>query len=194
MIQLITCHSKQFSPTINFVGFYFNYFKRKMKIIQIVACAENNVIGKDNQMLWKLSDDLKHFKQTTNKSCVIMGRKTFESIGKALKDRINIVITSKKSINYKDSNVFTSNSIQLAIEFCNDLMIDKCFIIGGGEIYKQTLSITDEIILTKVKTEIEGDTFYPELDNKQWIQLSKQSFNKNDKNDFDFDIINLIKA
>lgn len=165
-----------------------------MKIIQIVACAENNVIGKDNKMLWKLSDDLKHFKETTNKSCVIMGRKTFESIGKALKDRINIVITSKKSVNYKDSNVFTSNSIQLAIEFCKDLMIDKCFIIGGGEIYEQTLSITDEIILTKVKTEIEGDTFYPELDKRQWKESSKQSFNKNDKNDFDFDIIKLIKA
>ena len=163
-----------------------------MKVIQIVACSENNAIGKDNQMLWRLSDDLKHFKAVTRGHCVIMGRKTFDSIGKPLSGRLNIVLTSSNSERYK--NAFVSSSVNQAIQFCKDIERDKLFIIGGGQIYKQTLSITDEIILTKVKTEIEGDTFYPELDKNDWVDIPKQYFKKDEKNDYDFDIINLLRV
>jgi dihydrofolate reductase len=134
-----------------------------MIISQIVAMAKNRVIGKDNQMPWHLPEDLKRFRKITSNSIVIMGRKTFESIGKPLPKRLNVIITRNPEYKAQGCEVFTS--VAEALEFCNgqkDKWGEEVFIIGGAEIYRQTISRTDRIYLTLIDKEFEGDTFFPE--------------------------------
>lgn len=159
----------------------------------IVAVAENGAIGKDNRLLWRLSDDLKQFKALTSGHAIIMGRKTFESIGKPLPNRTNIVITRHGKVS-DDESVLTANSIENAIELAKESKGDEeIFIIGGGNIYEQSLSITDKIILTEVKVTIDGDTFFPKLNDDEWKEVSRKSYQKNEKNDHDFDVVELIR-
>ncbi|MBA4850980.1 dihydrofolate reductase [Emticicia sp. BO119] len=159
----------------------------------IVAVAENGAIGKDNRLLWRLSDDLKQFKALTSGHAIIMGRKTFESIGKPLPNRTNIVITRHGKVS-DDESVITANSIKRAIEMAKEVKgEDEIFIIGGGNIYEQSLSITDKIILTEVKVNIEGDTFFPKLNEEDWREVSRKSYQKNENNDHDFDIVELLR-
>ena len=159
----------------------------------IVAVAENGAIGKDNQLLWRLSDDLKQFKALTSGHAVIMGRKTFESIGKPLPNRTNIVITRQGKVS-DDESVLTANSIKKAIEVAKEIKGgDEIFIIGGGNIYEQSLSLTDKIYLTEVKVTIDGDTFFPELNANEWKEISRKSYQKNEKNDHDFDVVELVR-
>lgn len=159
----------------------------------IVAVAENGAIGKDNQLLWRLSDDLKQFKALTSGHAVIMGRKTFESIGKPLPNRTNIVITRQGKV-FDDASVLVAESIGKAIEIAKEIKGDEeIFIIGGGNIYVQSLHITDKIYLTEVKATIEGDTFFPELNADEWEEFSRRPFQKNEKNDHDFDVVELVR-
>ncbi len=159
----------------------------------IVAVAENGAIGKDNRLLWRLSDDLKQFKTLTSGHAVIMGRKTFESIGKPLPNRTNIVITRQGKVS-DDESVLTANSIEKAIELAKEAKGDEeIFIIGGGNIYEQSIGITDKIILTEVKVNIDGDTFFPKLNEDEWKEVSRKSYQKNEKNDHDFDIVELVR-
>lgn len=130
----------------------------------IVAAAENNAIGKDNQLLWHLPDDMKFFKQTTSGFTVIMGRKTFESFGKPLRNRRNIVIT--RQADYHAKGTETVHSLEAALERCSEE--DRVFIIGGAEIYRQALPLTDELYLTRVHAAPEGDTYFPEVDLHSW--------------------------
>lgn len=159
----------------------------------IVAAAENSAIGKDNRLLWRLSDDLKQFKALTSGHAVIMGRKTFESIGKPLPNRTNIVITHQEKVS-ADASVLTADSIEKAIELAREAKgNEEVFIIGGGNIYEQSLGITDKIYLTEVKVTIDGDTFFPELDKNEWKEISRKSYHKNEKNDHDFDVVELVR-
>lgn len=163
-----------------------------MEINLIVAKSKNNVIGKDNKLLWQLSDDLKKFKQLTSrgsKNAIIMGRKTYESIGRSLPGRTNVVITRNKSL--KADNCIVVNSIAGAIKKVIDH--DNIFIIGGGEIYKQSIEsdLIDKIFLTEVDVEVEGDSYFNTP--KGWNKISEESYNKDDNNEYDFTISEYVK-
>jgi dihydrofolate reductase len=150
----------------------------------IVAAAENNAIGKDNQLLWHLPNDLKFFKNTTWGGVVIMGRKTFESVNKPLPGRVNIVITRQK--NWQAENVLTAESIEAAIQLATEEGFKEIFIIGGGEIYKESMSMSSRIYLTRVHTNVEGDTFFPEMNEQEWELISSNKMDADEKHAFDY--------
>ncbi len=138
-----------------------------MTISLIVAASLNNAIGKNNDLLWKLPNDMKHFKNVTWAMPIIMGRKTFDSMaGKPLNGRLNIVITRQQD--WKAEGAVKVDSVYKALEIVQQNNYKEVFIIGGGEIYKAALSIADKVYLTRVETEIEGDTFFPELNSDNW--------------------------
>ena len=132
----------------------------------VVAASNNHVIGKEGNLPWRLSTDLKHFKKLTSGHPVIMGRKTWDSIGKALPKRKNIVITRNRQFAAKGA--LLARSLYEAIALADLSEHRRCFVIGGAEIYQQSLGIADEIYLTRVETEIKGDAFFPELDKSDW--------------------------
>ena len=157
----------------------------------IVAVAENGAIGKDNQLLWKLSADLKQFRILTTGHAIIMGRKTFDSIGKPLPNRLNIVISRQNSLLQNDA-IMLANSLGKAIEIAeNSEGSEEIFIIGGGNIYEQALTLTDKIYLTEVKVSIEGDTYFPQLKEDEWKEVARVSHTKDEKNEYDFDFVEL---
>ena len=136
-----------------------------MKIIIIVAIAENGVIGKANGDLpWQVKEDFRHFKNTTLGYPIVMGRKSFEALGKPLKGRENIVITHNKNLSYNFENIRIFYSLDSAIDYCKTLNKEKIFITGGGEIYKQAISFADEMIISHMKFEAEGEVKFPEFD------------------------------
>jgi dihydrofolate reductase len=139
----------------------------------IVAASENNIIGSNNQLPWKLPNDFKYFKNKTWGMPVIMGRNTFESLKKDLPGRINIVVTSKTG--WHPENVFIAHSIEAAIARGKESDAKEIFIIGGGEIFKQTMAIVERIYMTRVHITIEGDTSYPEIDQTKWQLKSEES-------------------
>ena len=140
-----------------------------MKKILIAAISQNNVIGLGDKVLWHSPEELKHFKKTTIGFPVIMGRKTWEVLGKPLPGRLNIVITRnmKYSIPFRDVVVF--NSLKQAFDFCRSSIYEKIFIIGGGEIYSQSINESDEIILSEMNMNAEGDVYFPEIDGSLWV-------------------------
>jgi len=153
----------------------------------IVAAAENNVIGKDNDLIWHLPRDLKHFKQTTSGHYIIMGRKTFESNGKPLPNRTNVIITRDKSFNAEGCIVV--HSLEDAI---NEAKSDpEAFIIGGGVIYEMAMPLVDRIYLTKIHHSFEGDTYFPEIDMHEWVEVDKRVFEPDEKNKYPFTILTL---
>lgn len=149
-----------------------------MKISIIVAVAKNNVIGSNNKLLWHISEDLKRFKKITTGHHILMGQKTFESIGKVLPDRTNIVLSLDKK--YRIPGAFVFNEIDKAIEFAKNRNEDELFVIGGGTIYKQLLDRADKIYLTKVLKEYEGEITFPELKSDEWIEISNEKFDNSD--------------
>ncbi len=152
------------------------------KLTLIVAAAENNAIGKDNKMLWHLPNDFKYFKKNTLEHSVVMGRKTFESIGKPLPERRNIILT--RDMNYTHEEVDVANSVQEVLNYCRDER--EIFIIGGAEIYKQTLPLADKVLLTRVHTTIDGDAYFPELLDHEWNLVSAEKHDKDEKHAFDY--------
>jgi dihydrofolate reductase len=155
-----------------------------MIVSQIAAMSENHVIGKDNQLLWHMPNDLKHFKNTTSGHTVIMGRKTFDSVGKPLPKRRNIIIT-RQSITIEGCEVV--NSIEAALALCKDE--DEVFIVGGAEIYKQSLHLTDRIYLTIIHHHFGGDSFFPELSKNEWKEVSYENHPADDKNAFRYSFV-----
>lgn len=151
----------------------------------IVAASENNVIGKDNGLLWHLPDDLKHFKRTTKGHHIIAGRKTFESQGKPLPHRTNIVIT--RDPDYKAEGCIVVHSLEEALRAVRD--DDEPFIIGGEQIYREALPKVDRIYLTRVHAEFEGDACFPELDREQWKEGSREFHDRDEKHACSFSII-----
>jgi len=157
-----------------------------MIVSAIVATDLNNAIGKDNQLPWNIPADLKFFKKITIGHPVIMGRKTFESVNKPLPGRLNIVITSNKD--WTAESVLTANSLEEALEKATAAHYKEIFIIGGGEIYRQSMAIANRIYLTRVHTEIDGDTFFPELNANEWKMVNATACIADEKNAFDHTI------
>ena len=153
-----------------------------MPVSAIVAVAQNNVIGKDNDIPWYLPADLKYFKRTTLHHHIIMGRKSFQSIGRPLPKRTNIVVTRDPF--FIASNLVVTNAIEEALEFAHDSGEEEVFIIGGGQIYKQTQQYWDKVYLTQVHLEVEGDVFFPELDAKEWQLVSSEAHEPDEKNEY----------
>ncbi|MBK7763735.1 MAG: dihydrofolate reductase [Bacteroidetes bacterium] len=152
-----------------------------MEISIIVAVSKNQVIGVNNQLPWHLPADLKYFKNLTLHHPILMGRKTFDSIGRALPKRENIVIT--RNANFSNEGVMVKNSIDDAIEYCKENNYDEVFIIGGDTIYKQCLSIATKIYLTKVDIEIpNGNAFFPKLNDIEWELISSVDGELDEKN------------
>jgi dihydrofolate reductase len=155
----------------------------KVNISIIVATSKNNVIGVKNQLPWHLPADLKYFKSLTNGHSIIMGRKTYDSIGRPLPNRENIIITRDE--NFSSDDLIVTHSIEEAIQHCKNQA--EVFIIGGDTIYKQTLSIATKLYITRVDTMIEdGDAFFPEITDVNWKKVSEAHFEKDEKNEFNY--------
>lgn len=165
----------------------------------IVAVANGNAIGKENKLLWHISEDLKYFKQITTGHPVIMGRKTYESIGRPLPGRRNIVVSRSGCVHGDIKNTNTtslecSNTIENAINIAKGE--GEFFVIGGGELYKQTFDAADKLYITHIYSSIEGaDTFFPQIDASKWIIESQGEMMHDVENniDFKFVIYNRIK-
>lgn len=148
----------------------------------IVAMSKNRVIGNNNELIWKLSSDLKRFKELTTGHPVVMGRKTYESIGRPLPNRRNIIITRNSEYEVDGCEVVSSLEEALLLTGSN------CFIIGGGEIYKQSLEVADKIYLTLVHKDFEGDTQFPEI-GSEWATIDTKDFTADEKNEYDYSFI-----
>lgn len=148
----------------------------------IVAMANNRAIGNNNELLWHLPEDLKHFKRTTMGKPIIMGRKTFESIGRALPGRLNIVITRQQD--WQADGVKVVNSIEEALRLAEAQSfidgIDEVMVIGGAQIYQAALPEADRLYVTYVDATIEGDAFFPEIDPQQWQEISREEHDAKD--------------
>jgi dihydrofolate reductase len=161
-----------------------------MLISIIVAVSENGVIGKDNQLIWRLPDDLKRFKNLTIGHPIIMGRKTYDSIGKPLPGRTSIVIT--RNADFVPDGVVVAHTLEEAIEKAKGTETDETFIIGGGNIYEQSLDVSDKIYLTEVHAHIDGDTFF-EINRADWKEISRTPHAADDRHLYAFDFVDLIK-
>ena len=148
-----------------------------MQISLIVAFTQNRVIGEDNQMPWHLPRDLAWFKRNTLNKPVIMGRKTFESIGRPLPNRNNIVLSRQPFIY---DGVQWADSLQTALSFCENEA--EVMIIGGGELFKQSLPMADKLYLTEIQTALDGDTFFPQIDFNQWKIVEEEYTQADEKN------------
>lgn len=161
-----------------------------MRVSFIVAMAENRVIGRDNQLPWQLSADLKHFKALTMGKPVIMGRKTWESIGRPLPGRTNIVVT--RDPRYTADGCVVVHSIDAALQACSGS--EEVMVIGGAEFYRQVLPEASTLYLTLVHDEFEGDAFFPELDRREWREIEREDFESDDKNPHAYSFIRLERV
>lgn len=152
----------------------------------VVAMDKNNAIGKDNQMLWHLPEDLKHFKNITSGHPIIMGRKTYESIGRALPNRTNIVVSRKD--NWFEEGILIVPALKEALKHSKKIS-DQVFVIGGGNIYSQTIDLVDKLEVTIVDAEVEADTFFPKIDPRIWVETNRVSHSKDEKNAFDYSFV-----
>ena len=151
-------------------------------IAMIVAMGENHVIGKDNQMPWHLPNDLKWFKQVTGGHSIVMGRKTFESIGKPLPNRQNIILTRQSD--YQPAGTTTVSSIKEALQLAQE---EDLFVIGGANVYQQFLPYADRLYITKIHETFEGDAYFPDFDQKDWKMIKKRAGQMDEKNKFAHD-------
>lgn len=152
----------------------------------IAAISSNRVIGNNNSLIWRLPNDLKRFKKLTTDNVVIMGRKTYESIGRPLPYRRNIIIT--KNEDYFVEGCETVNSLEEALLLCND----DCFIIGGGEIYKQSISLAEKLFITIVDGVFDGDTFFPDI-SEEWKEVRREDYSKDEKHNYNYSFIEYEK-
>lgn len=160
-----------------------------MTISLIVAASQNNVIGRDNQLPWHLPNDMKFFKGTTWAMPLVMGRKTFESMGsKPLPGRHQVVISRNAPEHTEHENLVYATSIEDALEKAAATGCLEAFIAGGGEIFKQSMAMAGRIYMTRVHTEIEGDTFFPEIPAAEWALRSAIGFSRDEKHAYDFSI------
>ena len=148
----------------------------------IVAAADNNAIGKGNQLLWHLPNDLRFFKKTTSGHTVIMGRKTYESVGKPLPNRRNVVITRQEGYTLAGAEVV--HSLDEALAGCAGE--EEVFIVGGAEIYRQALPLTNRVYLTQVHAQLEGDAYFPELDKNEWKLETAESHNPDERHAYGY--------
>ena len=149
----------------------------------VVAMGKNREIGVDNQLLWHLPKDLKHFKELTSGHPIIMGRKTYESIGKPLPNRTNIVISRKND--WFEEGILIVGSIKEALKFAKKID-ENVFVIGGGTIYEQTIDLADQLEITLVDATLGADTYFPKIDKKIWQKTQETCHEKDEKNQYDF--------
>ena len=157
----------------------------------IAAIAKNNALGKDNDLIWHLPEDLKRFKKTTTGHSILMGRNTFESIGRPLPNRTSIIITRNE--NYFKDGCLIANSLEAAIELVKEEA--QIFIIGGAQVYTYAMenNIADVLDITLVHHEFEADVFFPEIDLKIWEEVSREDFKADEKNKFNYSFLKFEK-
>jgi dihydrofolate reductase len=163
-----------------------------MRIALIAAAAENGVIGRDNQLPWHLPDEFRHFKQTTEGHHVIMGRRTWESRGKPLPRRVNIVVTSQSD--YPAAGAIVVRSLAEALRVAEDAGEDEAFVIGGTGLYAEALAITDRLYLTRVHATVEGDAVFPSFEESQWRELDREEHAADERHAFAFTIRTLERV
>lgn len=158
----------------------------------IVAIADNNAIGRNNELLWHISEDMRFFRRTTLGSPVIMGRKTFESIGRALPGRVNVVISRGFSTG---EEVEVVGSLEQAYKVAESTNLEKCFVMGGGQIYAQALPSADRLIVTHVHTVIEdADTFFPPIDPQVWKVSQRSELFTDEETGYTFEFVEYTRA
>ena len=162
-----------------------------MKLALIAAYAQNRVVGIDNKLPWHLPEDLKYFKRCTSGKAIIMGRKTFDSIGRPLPNRTNIVITRNPA--FKAEGVKVVSTLEAAIELAkavNEINgIDEVMVIGGATIYELTLPIADRLYLTHVHAKVEGDAYFPEVDFSNWHEVERADYSASETNPYDYSFV-----
>ncbi|MEN8765923.1 MAG: dihydrofolate reductase [Wenyingzhuangia sp.] len=151
----------------------------------IAAIGTNNELGKNNDLIWHLPADLKRFKQVTTGHHMIMGRKTYESIGKPLPNRTTVIIT--RDLNYKADGCIITNSLEAAIEIAKK--DDNAFIVGGAEIYNKAIDLVDELDICEVHSAFDADVFFPNIDQNIWKETKRENFQSDDKNAYDFSFV-----
>ena len=162
-----------------------------MKVSLIVAVGRRNEIGKDGQMPWHLPADLKHFKRNTLGKSVLMGRKTLEAIGRALPERRNLVLT--RDAGFRAEGCETVTSLDAALELVSGE--PELMVIGGGEVYRLAWARTDRIYLTRIQADVEGaDTFFPEIQDGRWREVSREDHRADEKNPFDYSFLLLERV
>lgn len=162
-----------------------------MEKVIIVAIADNNAIGRNNELLWHISEDLRFFRRTTVGCPVIMGRKTYESIGRPLPKRVNIVVS--RAFNTGEEVAVTS-SLEEAFKVAEETNLEKCFVIGGGQIYAQALDLVDRLIVTHVHTVIEdADTFFPKIDPSVWKVAQRSEMFLDEETGYSFEFVEYIR-
>lgn len=161
-----------------------------MTVSLIFAVAKNGVIGKDNQLIWHLPEDLKFFKRVTLGHHIVMGRKTFDSIGKPLPKRTNVIIT--RNSDYRQEECVVVNSVKEAIDYARNNNETECFIIGGAEIFKVALPLADKIYLTEVHENFEGDISF-QINKDEWKEVSRNDFGVDEKHNYCFSILELVR-
>jgi dihydrofolate reductase len=152
-------------------------------ITLVVALGRNREIGKDNQLLWHMPKDLQHFKDITSGHPIVMGRKTYESIGKPLPNRTNIVVSRKQ--NWFEEGILIVGSLKEALKFAKKID-DEVMVIGGADIFKQTIEVADKLQVTLVDESFEADTFFPVINEKDWALVAEEKHEKDEKNIFNF--------
>tara|TARA_B100001079_G_scaffold177242_1_gene152211 strand:- start:371 stop:877 length:507 start_codon:yes stop_codon:yes gene_type:complete len=159
-------------------------------ISHVVALSNNRVIGVDNDLPWRLKKDLAHFKAYTTNKIIIMGRKTFESIGRPLPNRINFVVSTTIT-EIEGAQVFksTKEALSEANKLCIELNYKEIVIIGGGYLFRDTLSVVNKLVLTEVDCEIDGDVYYPDIDLDSWQNTEMSEHEKDPENEFDFKVL-----
>ena len=156
-----------------------------MRISLVVAASRNDVIGREGELPWRLPDDLRHFKRLTTGKAVIMGRRTFESIGRPLPERRNIVMTRDEELAAEGCEM--ASSLTEAMDLVKGA--DEVMIIGGGQVYRDFLPLADRIYLTRVQAEVDGDTKFPEIDENLWRLVSSEHHEADDKHGYAFDFL-----
>ncbi|UJH92836.1 dihydrofolate reductase [Antarcticibacterium sp. 1MA-6-2] len=156
----------------------------------IAAAGENNALGKDNGLVWHLPDDFKRFKKLTSGHHIIMGRKTFDSFPQPLPNRTHVVVTRKE--NWNKAGIVVVHSLERAVELTAE--DPQPFIIGGGEIYKQSMDVANRIELTRVHGTFEADTFFPEIDDKKWKLVAEEFHEKDEKHQYAFTYLTYERA
>lgn len=157
----------------------------------IVAVAKNYVIGKDNKLIWHLPEDLKRFKNITTGKKIIMGRKTFESLGRVLPNRKHIILCNDAEINIDDENVEILDDLKLLNQYIES--DEECFVIGGATIYRLLMPYSNKLYITHINQEFEGDVYFPEIDENEWKVAEREKGLTNEENPYDYEYVTYIR-
>lgn len=166
--------------------------RSRPEIVLIAAVARNGVIGRDNALPWRLKADLAHFKTATTGHPIVMGRKTWESLGRALPGRRNMVVTRDTAYRAPGAEVFASP--EAAIDAVVKAGGERLFVIGGAEIYRQTIACADRLLLTEVQAEIDGDTRFPFIDQTVFVETRRETHRADEANEFDYDFVEYARS